>query len=285
MADQLTEIPYSLALLQFRPTPVSDESINVGVVVVSQELSSADYKFSEHFGRLSKAFPGLDGPAYRSIIRNLSARARTAVGTSGQTAYVAKDVQAVLRAILPTQTGAFRWSTLRYGVCTDLRLRAQEAFYDYVGRYEAPASRERVDRDALWREVTHVESVANVLRRVDHDVPVTNDTYDYTFAAGWLNGRQQVSEAISLDYAAPRDMVEQAALWRGRLELLGGGSRFMFTPIVTEPPAGTGLARQKYDDACAMLIAAPGVRTLFRPSEAGAFARHIASDLDSHGTP
>jgi hypothetical protein len=287
--EQPAGVAYELALLQFRPALTSDEAINVGVMAVAEDAAFAEFLFSERYHRLTSAFPGIDGHAYRAMIRALRARAHAVCIELGTTAQrrlkfpgTAAEARTVFDAVLPPGSSAFRWSTRRFGVCDDLKDRVLEAFEEYVGQYEHPAARARIDDEALWQQVTAHKEVAQVIGKLDTDVQIVSGRYEYRFRAGWMNGRRQVVEPISLDYIEPRDMVEEALRWRGRLEELNAGERFLMTAIITDPLGSSAAHLAKYRDAVSLLQDCPGMRDVLPVSLAAKLAELVEADLNAH---
>jgi hypothetical protein len=259
-------------------------------MAVASDAAFVAFRFSERYQRLTRTFPGLDGPAYRSLIRSLQARARAVAGQLGTVRQrrlggaltTIADPNEVFEAVLPPGGGTFQWSSRRFGMCRDLEARILEAFEEFVARYESNAGRERIDDDALWQQVASDRRAESVVRHLETGITVASGRYEYKFRAGWQNGRTQVVEPISLDYAEPRDMVEKALTWRGRLEELGAGTKFLMTAIVTEPVGASGRYEEKYAHALAVLRECEGVRAVFPVSRTGEFAQLVEADLSPH---
>lgn len=279
---------YEAVLLQFQPDPTSEERLNVGVVAFAAASQELAFNFSEHYSRIRGAFPSVHGSDYRAMIRQIEAeatRARQArVSRNGQPR-LAVDVSlpAVLADILKPG-GSFRWSSVRYGVCSDLQTRVAEMFRDYVGQHEEAPARPRVDERTIWEQTVQHPAISAVLRseRLDEDVEIKTDRYSYRFKLGWVNGRQQVAEPVSLDYKEPRDITEKAIKWVGRLHELASSNPFELVAIVSPMPAEeTGRAATEYKAALQLLKDAESVRKVLTVDDQAKLARLIQADLQS----
>lgn len=277
------DVAFELALLQFTYDPSSEERVNVGVVAYSPTTGEIVSRFSERYGALKFFYPSLSGSSYRSILRNLSARARTVAKTGSRGKQLALDrpegVDAILQQIAPAGSMNFAWSSVRYGICRSIRQKVDETFGEFVGLRESRGARERRDDEAVWRRVTSEPTFEEVTRSLRTDVEVSTQDYRYVFRAGWRNGRLHVVEPISLDYVDPGDMVEEATRWRGRLDELSIGNDFLMTAILSDPPVSA--SRRQYDQANHVLERDPRIRAIFRESQVQEFVNLVKSDLAS----
>lgn len=276
-------VSYELAMLQFRPDVTSEELVNIGVVAYSSELLELSMVTTERYGRLKSVYTDLDGVAFRSLVRGARARA-SAVSKELRKDRLALDgrpdsITDLLGRIVPPGSANFAWSTVRYGVCQDLDLRAREVFDEYIGRHEQPGVRERVDDERLWKQVVESPELEAVLPHVNKPLEVSSQDYSYRFRASWMNGHLQLAEPISLDYVNPGGMVEQAVRWNGIVHLLSKENEFDLTAIVTDPPRGDRQAIQKYNTATSLLLKTEHVRAVIPASDMGQLEQIIKTDL------
>lgn len=283
MTETRTLLPYEIALLQFRADVTSEEFVNVGVAGFSPEVG-LEIAFSERYGRLKALYGDLDGAAFRRLVRGLRKRANRARedarrdrlrlnGSDG-------SIHPILDQVVPPGSGNFSWSSIRPGVCVDLRERVEEVFYEYIGRHAGQGMRERVDDERLWRLVSEDPALKAVLAKVTKPRELrAPDDVSHRFRASWMNGRLQLAEPISLDYANPSGMVEEAVRWNGLLSLLSSAHDFGLTAIVTDPPEGDRQAAAKYEAATKVLGKAPAVRAVIPRSKISGLTNIILEDV------
>jgi hypothetical protein len=282
------EILYQSVLLQFRPVVSSEERINVGVVLYAPDSGRLTSRFTRRYSRLTSLYPDLKGTAFRNMIRHLSSKVKqlTGVKDSKQGALlllVTDDnldaLGQMLRQIITDDSGNFSWSSIRRGICRDLEVRADDLFREFISRYEGRKGRERIDDQAVWEGVRNTPVYQRIAPVLSDNVTISTSDYSYTFTAGWKNGKTQVVEPVSLDYQEPRDMLEEASRWRGRLAELARTNDFGVTIILSEPPESP-TAHERYQQAKSILRRSDNLRELFTPSEVSDFVYLVDQDVE-----
>jgi len=277
------EIAYELKLLQFRPDVTSEETLNIGVVAFSPESQEFRFRITHRYNRLTSAFPNLDGPGFRRMSGALATRCREVsrgFDSDKLGLFRGQTLEDITSQVIVPGSSNFSWSSMRLGVCEELESRVQEVYEEYVGRMEQPVVRDRTDDHALWRKISTVPRVSAILQEIQSAVELSTDLYSHEFDAGWMNGTQQVVEAISLDYLDAYEMLEKAVKCSGVLGVLRESNNFMFTAIVTDRPEGShGI---KYDQAIQQLERIPNIREVIPESSAERFGMLVEQDLRSH---
>lgn len=259
--------------------------MTVGVVVCTPEQRDLAFEMSERYGRIRAAFPSVDGTKFRGLVREIRRRAKHARreypsfvgGNSGQ-------FEEVLHQIVPRDSTTFVWSAFKSGICDSADLMAAELFDDFVVSLESRKQRERKDEDELWRDALASTEMTELASSIQKPVRRATANYQYEFRGGWLNGTQQVLEPISFDYVDPREIVEKATHWVGRLHELSKSDEFKLTALVTDPPTSldspdTPSLLIAYENALELLREAPRVRALVPESSLAVLANEIRHDL------
>lgn len=273
-------IPYTFVVLRYVHDVGAGEFANVGVVAWS-DRTGLHFRVSDRYSRLSKFFADFDGLSYRRVIKHVEDRLR-AEGADIRQADLLRaapsDLISLVHGIVPRDDSALQWSPIMGGVTEDLDQRVDELFEELVLRHETKLSRERRDEQSIQRSVDHALTRAGVLGRLRRDVEVAGEDYEYSFYAGWSNGKLQVLEPISLDFVNPADMVEKANTWSGRLYNLARRTDFACTAIVARPTEEASIRR--LDRAMAILRHAPAVRAVIPEEDMQALVDRIQQDLD-----
>ena len=68
------KITYTYSVLRYMHDITTGEFVNVGVALYSSEARYASALCRSTFGRLSKTFPGMDGDAFKSLMRFVQSR-------------------------------------------------------------------------------------------------------------------------------------------------------------------------------------------------------------------
>src|SRR5689334_7262981 len=73
--------PFTYSVLRYVHDTTTGEFVNVGVVVYSREARYASALCRTTYARLSKTFPGMDGDAFKGMMRFLQSRFEELGGT------------------------------------------------------------------------------------------------------------------------------------------------------------------------------------------------------------
>ena len=65
---------YTYTVLRYVHDTATGEFVNVGVVLYAREVRYASAQCRTTIGRLSKAFPGMDGEAFKNLMRYIQSR-------------------------------------------------------------------------------------------------------------------------------------------------------------------------------------------------------------------
>lgn len=274
---------YELVLLQFRPDLTSEETFNIGVVAFNAERQRLVSRVTDHYSRLRKAYPDLDGSAYRSLARALAARCNEvgdALRRDQLRIFGEQQFQNLLARIVAPGSSNFGWSSVRRGVCEDLTQRVDETFYRYITRLEERSQREYTTNEELWRRVSQRPSIQPILSRINYPKVMQTPFVSHEFRGGWMNGRLNVVDSITFDYQDPSTIADRAVLWVGRVGELAKDHDYRLVALVTDRRDDeTGEA---YNKAIAMLRANDQVRDVIPESDADRLAVIVNDDLGVH---
>ena len=292
---------YQYAILRYRQNAMSDERVNIGVVLWIPSERRLLWSVTDYYRRLSVFFKGdFDGQTYRQMIRHLRSRLqressrvassvqlaigepRSNVMRSPRTDSVTREDRSgfgqILRAILPDPDSSFQWSVVMSGRHARPDTRLDALFQEFVLKYDERVIRPRRDDDAIGDAIDNRLRNRHLVERLESAVVVRGEhDYQWVFRRGWHNGMRQVMQPISFDYEQAYDVVEKATHWRGRLITLAQASQFQMTGVVA-PPSDPSLT-DSYHRALAILSSQPNVRKLVPENELDDFLPEIERDL------
>lgn len=269
-------IPYQAAIVRYRHNVSAGELVNVGVVMWLPTDGRLLFRLNERYGRLASFFKGVDFAGYRQQIRQLRDHC-TMVCAHGREADSIADL---LPLLLRDDASVFQWSEPLGGAVRDPDKRLDQLFAELVERHEVRGPRERRDEVEIWSNITRKLEARGLDKRIRYNVDLSADSFAHRFHAGWQNGTTQVLEPISLDYLNPREMIDRANTWSGRLHTLGLSQQFAFTGVVAGPErADLAVAFQQ---AKSILRRAPHVRKIVGEDNLDQVMDEIESDLAPH---
>ena len=282
-------VPYQFALIRYLNNETSGEFVNVGLLMWSPSTRRLVARVSTRYSRMAQFFLNFDGLTYREVLSELRSRIASladALQKGEQLAFgegapqpLPRDFQGILERVLRTDATALRWSPIMGGVVPDPEVRADELFEELIRRHEAPAHHRGRTEEQIWSDVDRTLEESGLGDEIERHVRVSGSRYEYTFHAGWMNGKRQVMQPISFDLMDADTIVEKANTWSGRLYNLSKGNpkAFEFTAVVA-PPSRTDL-RKGYSRALGILEEAPAVREIVSEGRFQSFIRKIEEDL------
>jgi hypothetical protein len=208
-------ISYEFSVLRYSFDPLTEEFINVGVVVYSQSAGFLQAKVNTNYGRASKIFGRLDGVRYRFLLRDLQNRLDDLTSSlpQGHLFVASVGLEATLSKILPIDDSSFRFDRGGAGVANSLAGVCEKLFRRYVVANESGQAECR-DRDDVWRTFRRPLDRLAISSRLEPKVIVAQD-YKYDFQHAWKNGIWNLYEPISFDLLEEYAIREKANKWLG----------------------------------------------------------------------
>lgn len=134
MAAEIVEakfgsVPFSFALLHYRPNPNHDDFVSVGVVLHAPRLGFLGMRSGEVVQHLRNLFPSADPEQLRRELETLD----EALLATGQERIATGDLGVLLAQALPTNS-RLRWSAIETGVTNEARTKLNELCERLVDR-------------------------------------------------------------------------------------------------------------------------------------------------------
>lgn len=230
---------YQVVPLRYFPSLITEEFINVGVVLVCPASGWWDARVATQLKPLRGLFPTFQSVALRSALRRISQRLRHA-RRERLNFDLLTDGTEELNRIVGTLVGALRWGDPHVeGVSSDPEAELEHWFRLLVRIAKEDALEPRVSGKVVEptaQELMHsVLSAKGLWNRLQ---PVRIESYyshDFDFAH--RNGKLRVFQPIDLLQHTPKKIFQTAEAWRGRIDSLGDkpNEPFVFVPFVRLP--------------------------------------------------
>jgi hypothetical protein len=270
--------PYQYLILRYVHNVSTEEFANIGILMWLPEEKRILHHISERYARISAFFDSFDGHKYRNMVRHLQAKLREA---EKQPLARVQTAEELVNIILPREDSSFQWSSVMGGVAADPEERLRKIFDSIINRHSGRHDRTRRDEGQIYQNLITRLQRRRLADKLQKDVELEGEHFDYKFKLGWQNGTKQFLEPISFDYATGSDVVEKAYTWSGRLQDLGKRNDFMMTGVVA-PPQDEKLLKD-YAEAVLVLKDSPRVRSVVTIDEFDRFMPEIERDLaDTH---
>lgn len=276
------KIAYSYTVLRYVHDTTTGEFLNVGVVLCAPEARYASAMCRQTYGRLSKAFPGVSGDHFRSLMRYIQARIEE-LGDRFNGELPLSDAKTALdfaQAILPKDDSSLQWSPLGAGRTEDPSRTLEQLFERLVRRYDDKPQREgRTDQD-VWRNFKRTLEARQVLHHFQpKKIAVQDDEIEFEYA--WKNGVWHCLEPLSFDLAEAESLKDKAHRWLGQItSVQAAEDRFKLYFLIGQPTQD--VLRPAFENAMSILRKIPGDRQIFFEQDAAELADVIAREVASH---
>lgn len=271
---------YTYSILRYRHDPVAGEQLNVGVVVHSVDRPFLGARFRKNYGRLSKAFPDVDGSTLRQDLTRIEKAFERLTKLEGNDLLsIEGNAASFATKIVGPDDGSLIWSDLGSGTTDNLEATLEKLFIRLVTQYEDSAAPRRTDAD-VWRPVRDrlMElKVASVFEKKT----IASSKDEVEFEHAWKNGKWHCYQPLSFDLATIDSIQEKAARWVGHMVGLSSASEQFHPYFIVGKPSEPAL-QSAYRRALDFIADAPLQPTIVSEDDVEAFANDLADRVHSH---
>jgi hypothetical protein len=261
---------------------VTQEFINIGIAVFSQEARYFRAICTTRYARITSLFQKIDGQRFRQLSQYIQDQI-CAVGREYETALPFESgatIEGLLARVLPPDDSAIQFSKAGVGLSSDLDRTLNELFQRHVERYalsgEAPS---RSDED-VWHVFREPLDRAFVTPRLKPKRIVAAN-YEYPFQQAWKNEIWHVYEPVSFDLVEASSMLDKANRWVGRATSLMDSADPHRIYLLLGGPQDERL-QPSFIKAQNILNKMPGGPEFIQESEADDFAQELAREVQGH---
>ncbi|HTW44452.1 MAG TPA: DUF3037 domain-containing protein [Acidobacteriaceae bacterium] len=271
---------YYFSVLRYTYDPITQEFVNIGLVLYAPESRFIGAICTNHYSRISKMFGRIDGGSFRSLTRYIQDKINQLNRDLRKGAlFFNKDekLETILGRILPEDDSAVRFAAGGAGVTSTPKQSLEILYERYVTRYESPSETARRDDEEIWRIFRKPMEKKNI---TSHLVPkkIVAKNYEYEFQRAWKNGVYHLYEPVSFDLVDSTAILEKANKWLGRgFSLADSPEEFKLFLLLGEPKDHK--LNDAFKRAKNILSAMPEKPELVREGDAEEFADEVEDEL------
>lgn len=276
---------YDYCILRYMHDTVTRECINVGVVIYSIEDRLIRSKFRTTHGRLSAAFPDMNGQHFKQMMRHfqdeLNSRAKAwATELDFQTM---NSLEQVLAQTLTTDDSSLQWSKVASGLSRNLENEIDMLFARYVSRYDTPHARERRTENEMWRDFKRDLTEFKFAEKLQSKKFTVKDD-EIEFKHALKNGIWHCIEPISFDLSSGDYLREKAHRWLGLLSSVqAAADSFKLYLLIGEPQDSS--LHEPFKKALSILDKIPVDKEIFLESNSSQLAQVLSDKINPHEQP
>ena len=275
--------PYTYTILRYVHDARAGEMLNVGVVLHIAADHRLLVKTRDTFGRMKRAFPDLDGDAFRSAMRSVERAVRLVADDLAATTLLNEkgDAASFARKAMAADDSALQWSPVGSGLTDNPEATLARLFDRLVlANDDRTAPRRRVDEE-VWRPVRDKLAERNI--HVPFEEKVVAGALDtITFQHAWKNGSWHVYQPVSLDLADNDGIMDKTRRWLGHLAAVGDGVQDpLKLHFILGAPQDPALDKT-YRKAVALLRKAALAPEVVEEGEVDALVARIEDEVRAH---
>jgi hypothetical protein len=282
----MSKVPYTFTVIRYVHDRAAGEALNVGVVVYAPSAQFIGMRVEPRFERLSKAFGGFDGDAYRRTLRRLGESVERLQGQWRQLPEIRelpKDAAGVIRVIWPDTDLSFEPGPVLAGVAVEPLTHVLAELFARMVSSQAPGRGEtekRTDEEVwtVYQQPLRAHKISHVLAPKVFTAPEFEIKFDHAFQ----NKQWHVVQPVTMDFVKMESLQDKATRWLGNATALQGHPQLGQLYLLLGQPQLES-HHDAYVKAKNLLHKMPVAHVLVEENEASSFAEDLAMFMKQHG--
>lgn len=277
--------PFQFAVLRYIHDPMTQEFINVGVVIYSREARYLRAQINNRYIRLSRTFLAVNGDFYRRIAEHIERRLDRMHEQFQQMELFGDlplQIETVLQQVLPVDDSSLTFEGYGAGLSTDLDEELTKLYDRMVERYIEKEDLPSRSDDDIWQVYREHLDRVQVTPSLASNVSIGVPNYDFVFHRAWKNERWHPIQPVSLDLMQSRTILEKANTWIGRATMLAESDEIGTLYLLVGGPRQEELQPAYYKALRNMQDKMRLTHEIVQEDEAAAFSEKLAQMMEGH---
>jgi len=272
---------YQFSILRYYHDIVSEEFLNIGIVVYFPETFFFTFKYTNRFRRVTRSFLDVDTDYIKKLLQNIDYRlSDKSIEMKNHNLFNDKfDFKTLINEVLPIENLTLRFSDIYYGNSDNTQDTINYLFERYVNKYMEKNERYSRNDEEVWKVFKEPLLKKNLTDKLTSHKIVTND-YEHEFEHCWKNDIWHINEPISLDLKEGSTILEKANTWLGRATSLSEVKDFKLYLLLGKPQNKN--LNKYFNKAENIMNKMPCKHEFIREDEAESFAEELAKKIKIH---
>jgi hypothetical protein len=282
----MSKVPYTFTVIRYVHDRGAGEALNIGVVLYAPTVQFIGLEVEPRFERLSKAFGGFDGDAYRRTLRHLAdavERLQREWEHLPEIRHLPTNAGGLLRLIWPDTDLSFEPGPVLAGVAVEPLPQVVSELFGRMVTSQAPGRGEaerRTDEEiwAVYQQPFRAQKISHLLAPKVFKAPEFELKFDHAFQ----NTLWHVVQPVTMDFVKPESLQDKATRWLGNATALHGHPHLGRLYLLLGRPQLES-HHDAYVKAKNLLHKMPVNHELVEEHDASSFAETLASFMKQHG--
>ncbi len=205
---------YQYQILRFSYDKITEEFINVGIVLYAPKENYINIKTTNKYKRISD-FYMISANKYFSAIKSVEKSLKDYI----HKAELTDNLEFITNNVLSVDDSALQFSKTYCGITNDLDNLSEELYDRYVDRYNKSERKTLTDHD-VWQKIFRpkFESIGLVKKLVKRTVKTEKDTFNFDYS--WKNGVWHYYKPLTFDLSEQASIKDKVYKYVGISEEL-----------------------------------------------------------------
>lgn len=277
-------INYQYQILRYTPDQVSEEFVNLGVVLFDLDNRVLSSRFVNKSSRISVVFPDASSRHLVSTLKHIKGAFHTIEERLSNELNLDKvgNIEEITGSVLPKDDSALVFSSVRHGRDVDLKAACADIFERIILRNMSDVDEVELRRDReVWNKVykTYFERYQVAQKLHLHTIKTRNDVL--RFDRAWKNGQWNCFESVALDLTRPDSVKNKVYKWVGKLDELQTSKEPVALFLLSTLPKDNDLRKFIYKKLDNKTFNKSRVK-LVTEEEAEKLARKFKTEIERH---
>lgn len=277
-------IPYQYQVIRYRHNQVSEEFVNLGIVLYAFQEKELKVLVTSKYRRISDFFTHVQGASLIAVLKDFEKQLKHISNAPEQLSCLA-SLQEITSSVFPIDDLSFFCSQVKAGIDVDSETALHNLYEQFIGRYEKEHASQNDDAYA-WKTVykKHFDELGLTKHLTTHVFKTKQD--QITFENTWKNGHWNCYKGVSFDLTKEETIKNKIYKWAGLLDELGTLPEEIEVCLLSLFPSENRLSAEKQKNLEHLIEAklmnkeaGKAKIRIIRESEAQSFAKEISEEM------
>ncbi len=211
--------PYYYCVLRYAHDVVSEEFVNVGILMFSKGGEYFDCRIATRFSRIKALYPDFKSQDLlyaRKLILERIEKEKARLSEFGSLISNFDSVGEFSNKILAVDASSLQFASPKGGVASDYKEELDELFHRYVERYEESGKRAKKSDQDVWKSFNKQFKAQDIDKLIE-EKSISGKQFEIHFKHCFQNGKIHIQQPLNFDLADVESIKDKAFSWSGRI--------------------------------------------------------------------
>jgi len=273
---------YHYQIIRYIHDRVTDEFVNVGIVVFFPESKAIESRVINKYSRITKFFNDINGPQIISSLKHFQKAIEKKSSESSELFFPFKSIREITESILPKDDSSLQLTDVFQGIDINIQSATDDLFGRLVNQYVPEIEKESVNDNEVWKKsYKEFFDKYNISKKlVSHSIKTKNDKIE--FDKSWKNGSWHCYQSLSFDLKKVESIKNKVYKWSGILNELENSDEMLHLYLLTAESKRHKSINKFVIDTFSNRDTENVKVTLVKEKDAEKFAKEVVHEIQEH---